>query len=46
MSDTPDDKKPRRDSILIARLPFLFVLAAVSTAAASWYLWPWVMGNH
>ncbi len=28
------------------RLPFWFALIAVGAAAASWYLWPWVMGNH
>ncbi len=28
------------------RLPFWFALVAVSAAAASWYLWPWVAGDH
>ncbi len=28
------------------RLPFWLAFVAVSTAAASWYIWPWLIGNH
>ncbi len=28
------------------RLPFWFALVAVSAAAASWYLWPWLTGSY